>query len=154
MPGRNSRNQVFANYLVLWKSCQYFSNKFSKLFVDSAFISCFTMTLIGITFCLNGFCNHKQKTIWLFFLLFSRPFCFIDKTVYYTSDKCIVPSLVKADYLISYKLSTFVLQCIGPFRVARRRKRSPSPFFLTGNQVVTKISYSKVEVKKKGDCSS
>ena len=73
------------------------------------------------------------------FLLFSRPFWFTPPlTITIFCWNC-----------ISYQWSTFIIQCIGPFRVARRRKRSPSPFFLTGNQVVTKISFSKVEVKKK-----
>ena len=118
MPGCNSRNQVLAEYLVLWKSCQNFSSEFFK-------------NIWGLI---------SNKIFGYFFFLCARPFCFLI-TPFTTPLSSALYHLVRTDYRISYQLSAFLIQCIGPFRVARRRKRSPSPFFLTGNQVVTKISF-------------
>ena len=118
MPGRNSRNQVLAEYLVLWKSCQNFSSEFFK-------------NIWGLI---------SNKLFGYFFFFSPDHFVFLI-TPFTTPLSSALYHLVRTDYRISYQLSAFLIQCIGPFRVARRRKRSPSPFFLTGNQVVTKISF-------------
>ena len=59
---------------------------FSKIFEDSALISAFLwLWLASFPFCLNGFCNHKQQTIWSFDQSFSS---FLQTIlVYSTSDQ-------------------------------------------------------------------